>query len=335
MGPLPPLRKISKPSPWQQPVFKSTRGQAIPPMQQYLQEQVPLLEYDETHPDANMINFFGTPVDMRQIDVEPREAPRMRGFNPPLPTEPITPPSAHEMYYPGGKEFPAATAWTPEKGGGPWAHIPKKKIPPPEKDPYRLLKGNMGLPAGAMAQDLARSSTALNEMFPGWPAGKLMQEMGPSVGVQGKPPGLEIYDTVPEQYQDNAGHPFAVKQEDKLYFPRKLPLSHWSGTLLHELRHIGDYRNDPWFKVDKNQNNPEAYNSFLEQPNHFANGLGDRAVAEMLTAQNIHRKTGRPLPPEILKKYPSMQGKPPERVPPLPTPEFRMRVRYPTFEKRK
>ena len=68
-GPRPELRAPKGASPWQPPVFKSTRGGPLPEMQRYLQEQMPEIDYQEGDPSNYMINFLGTPVDMRKINV--------------------------------------------------------------------------------------------------------------------------------------------------------------------------------------------------------------------------------------------------------------------------
>lgn len=346
VAPPAPVGPWGKPMPsWRPPGFKSTRGQDIPEMQEYLREQVPQLQGDHLHwsdPAASQLKFLGD--DFIPAD----QAPKVVGSNPKLTTEPVLPPSAHAMY---GKTYPAPTPWTPEAGGGPWL-TPLKVPADAPGDRYAGLLENLDKPSAIVGQDLERSSTALNQMYPGWPAEKLMQELGPAAGlsknqiprainplVDGEAnllPGLAVYSKVPSKYRLSDKYPFTPTDEDRIYMPKSLPNSLWSGVLFHELRHSNAQKNEPWFEPDRrNQTNKSSYNIFNEQPNHLPGPHGDRAVAEMLTAQNIQRKTGQPYPKEILQRYPHLEGKSSARVIPLPPLDPSVRMKYPTFEKRK
>lgn len=247
---------------------------------------------------------------------------RQQGSNPKIPRYQAQPPSSH-AYYGYEAANPAPTPWTPQEGGGPLSVVPLKTPANDPRDPYANLLENIGKPADSLAQDLGRATTALNQMYPGWPAEKLMDELGPAAGLsKDQIPSLSLYGKIPARFEGHEGHPFYAHEEDTIFMPKKLPLSHWMGTLFHELRHPSDRKNRTWFSPDRNnQQNPDAYTAFAEQPNHFAGPHGDRAVAEMLTAQNIQRKSGRPIPQRLLDLYPHLKGKSPNRVAPLPQPE--------------
>lgn len=64
--PSPALSRGKRPSPWAPPGFKSTRGQAVPAMQQYLMQNMPQLEHEARglqpawmDPGSGKLRFLG------------------------------------------------------------------------------------------------------------------------------------------------------------------------------------------------------------------------------------------------------------------------------------